>query len=188
VFVPGPGLTGCGLNQDSPPAYRWECVELTVLYAAPIAGACIEAGEFTDELIFHVEQPAPQQSALNFQLRLEWFECDPGGDNQEEETPDDPGGSFTTFGSADPVDPADPPRVSEVAAVPRAVARVSPATTGDGGLLGADRDVSRVGIGSLLVLVGAGLVAASVPLGLARRWNLRPFLSRYTGRRARGGK
>ena len=136
-----------------------------MLYDPPLSDSCIQPGTYTDELIFHVEQPALQKATMNFDLTLMWFECDPGTptpDPVEEETPTGNNSGSSVAGQfTSEISPA-----QQVA--PRAVARVSPASSGDGGLVGLGGDVSRVGLGATLVLAGFCLLAARLPFGLVR--------------------
>jgi hypothetical protein len=172
-------LTACDEVEVPGTEQRWECLELTIIYRPPVSGECLQPGDFTDTLYFHVEQPAPQLATMEFQLTLVWLQCDPGtptptatsvnGTATPTSTPNgdssgDVTGDRTTF------DPAQP-QTNEVAGVqdPRAVARVSPAVAGDGGLKDAASDASRVGIGVLLALAGLMLLTATLPLGVASR-------------------
>jgi hypothetical protein len=162
AFTPGNGLSGCAEIDVSGLGQGWGCNELTVLYFPPVSDSCISPGVFNDSLVFHVEQPALQQATMDFQLTLMWLECDPGVD----ETP--AVRSNPVGGSTGPGTPAQlTSEVSPARDPVRAVARVSPATTGDGGLLGQVGDTPRTGLGTLLALAGVILVLVGAPTGVA---------------------
>ncbi len=135
---------------------RYACDELTVLYHAGSTSCVPQGAEIDDQVIFHVEQKAPEASLLSFQITLSFSdECDPGEEGPDEETSQpnelDTPGTFTNQ-----VAQQQTQRTTEVEGATRLP------ETGSGGMLADTKGGIRVGAGVLLIIAGFGFAAISL--------------------------
>lgn len=151
TLIPEDNLTGCAETSDTGlDGAELNCNQLTVRFV-PGNLDCGDDGEILNDLVFHVEQPAPQGSVLKFRIELTPVQCDPGDESTP--TPTTPPGSQPTFTPT----PTETPLAEALTARQGPSAQVQAVRTGDGGLLGMD-STTRGGLGTLMLIIGTLLI------------------------------